>query len=213
MGLNSGGFSPWKAWMGRGTAKRGGGCKQSQSWSKNEESRSCAGRCAKSECREINLELYLEVLVWLSSAWIFPSTKSPGKAQAWELWEWLDTGEEEGKRWETKGQHCWRSGCEYQGKEGWKQDVWFMGEKKKALELERSRGNALPCTALGGGGLKSPLVSASAGCGPKHGLNASGSSHLLETQSLFHTQPHPEPAPLQGWCPKLVPACAFCGGF
>lgn len=92
MGLNSGGFSPWKAGMGRGTAKRGGGWEQSQSRGKNEEPRSSAGGCAISGCREIFLELYLEVLsslVRLSSAWISPSTKSPGKAQAWELWEWL----------------------------------------------------------------------------------------------------------------------------
>lgn len=153
----------------------------------------------------------LSSLVWLSSAWFSPSTKSREKAQVWELREWMDTTEE----WETKGPHCWRSGCEYQGKEGWKQDVLFMGEKKKAPELERSRGNAaaLHCTSLEGGGLRSHLVSASSGCGPKHRLNASGSSHLLETENLFHTQPHPKPAPLQGWRPKLLPACAFCDGF
>lgn len=177
------------------------------------------GGCAMSGCRETNLELYLEVLsslVWLSSAWISPSTKSPGTARAWELWEWLDTAEEEWERWETKGSHCWRSGCEYQGKEGWKQDVWFMrGKKKKAPGLERSRGNAvaLHCTSLEEGGLRCHSVSSSAGWCPKHGLKASGSSHLLEAQSLLHTQPHPKHAPLHGWCPKLLPACAFWEGF
>lgn len=47
----------------------------------------------------------------------------------------------------------------------------------------------------------------------KHRVNASGSSHLLGTQSLFNTQPHPKPAPLQGWCPKFLPGCALCEGF
>lgn len=85
----------------------------------------------------------LSSLVWLSSAWFSPSTKSREKAQVWELWEWLDTTEE----WETKGPHCWRSGCEYQGKEGWKQDVLFMGEKKKLLNWRGAEEMLQLCTA------------------------------------------------------------------
>lgn len=86
---------------------------------------------------------------------------------------------------------------------------------KKAPGLERSRGNtaALHHPPLEGGGLRCHLVGASAGRGPKPGLNASGRSHLLETQSLFRTQPHPKPAPLQGLRPKLLPACASREGF
>lgn len=72
---------------------------------------------------------------------------------------------------------------------------------KKEPESETSRGNAaaLHYALLEGEGIRCHSVSASAGCGTKHRLNASDSSHSFEAQGSFHTRPHPKNASLEGW--------------
>lgn len=90
MGLSSGGFSPWKASMGRGSAKRGGGCEQLQTHSpspggEDEGAWSRTGGCS-----------------WVGSSeiWALPgSSQQPGEAQqcpnpSWHRipWESPDLG-------------------------------------------------------------------------------------------------------------------------
>lgn len=86
----------------------------------------------------------------------------------------------------------WRSGCEYQGKNRPVAGCLIPGEKEPGLETSRGNAAVLHYTLLEGEGIRCHSVSALAGCGAKHRLNASDRSHLSEAQSLFRTDPIPE---------------------
>lgn len=68
MGLNSGGFSPWKASMGRGSAKRGGGCEQLQTRSPGPGARTRERGPVREDARGPDPAKYASSFTWKCSA-------------------------------------------------------------------------------------------------------------------------------------------------
>lgn len=195
MGLNSGGFCPWKARMGRGTAKRAVSSPILGVKMRNEGP-------VQEDVQCLDAGKYILSFTWKgSAAWCgsavpesLPAPNPLGQPRPGSSGNAGNKGTTLLEKWVCVS---WKgrlgAGCLIHGRE------------KKSPGLERSRGKAaaLHCTSLEGEDWGDIW---SAGRGPKHRLNTSGSSHLLEIQSLFHIQSHPTPA---GLVSKIAPSLCF----
>lgn len=195
MGLNSGGFCPWKARMGRGTAKRA-------------VSSPILGVKMRNECpvqedvQCLDAGKYTLSFTWKgSAAWCgsalpesLPAPNPLGQPRLGSSGNAGNKGTTLLEKWVwVSGKGRLGAGCLIHGRE--KNLLGWRGAEER-LQL---------CTAHHWKGEDWGDIWP-AGRGPKHRLNTSGSSHLLEIQSLFHIQSHPTPA---GLVSKIAPSLCF----